>query len=257
MSSEFANFLQKQFRMPKRKESGILSPNFLLQCYAMNTKFLESKKGLLLQIFLVFLPPVFVLKSVYLFPAMVISLALAWGMIHLRNKTWKDVGFRKPERLGRLLLITLVATAILFPVSSAIIHVVKEITATAPNLEAFEILRGNPGALAGGLVIAWIFGAFIEELLFRGFLLNTLNELFSKEGCPQYLTWTAAVLITSVFTGIGHTYQGIVGMVGTGFIAVGFSAIYLLNRRNLWSCILAHGLYDTVAFVLVYKGIIV
>ena len=222
----------------------------------MNTKFWKSKTGLLLQIFLVFLPPAFLLKSIYLFPVILFSTALAWAMLRLQNKTWKDAGFRKPEYIGRLLFITLIALAVWFPLSSAVIHAVKTFTGTIPNLDAFRVIQDNVAALAAGLVIAWIFGAFFEELLFRGFLLNTVCEVFSKEGCPQWITWTCAVLITSVFAGVGHFYQGIVGMIGTGFIAIGFSIIYLMNRRNLWSCILAHGLYDTVAFVLVYKGMI-
>jgi len=216
----------------------------------------NSKPGLALQILIVFLPPVFVLQSVFLFPAMIVSLALAWIMLRRRGKTWKDVGFYKSAHPGRLLLITLIATVILFPVSHAAIRMVKIITASTPNLEAFGILHGNIAALAGGLVIAWIFGAFIEELLFRGFLLNTLYDLFSQKNCPHWITWMAAIVVTAIFTGTGHLYQGIVGMIGTGLIAIGFSAIYLLNRRNLWSCILAHGLYDTVAFVLVYLGIL-
>ena len=218
----------------------------------MNIKFIESWQGRLLQILIVFLPPVFFLKNVYLFLGMVLSLLLAWAMIRLQNKTWQDVGLRKPEHFGRLLLITLIATAILLPLSHVIIDAVKNLTGTVPNLEAFTVLRGNIAALAGGLVIAWICGAFIEELLFRGFLLNTLYNVLAKEGSLQWFTWSVAIFITSVFVGIGHSYQGIVGMVGTGFIAVGFSIIYLLNRRNLWSCILAHGLYDTVAFIQVY-----
>ena len=221
----------------------------------MNIKFIESWQGRLLQILIVFLPPVFFLKNVYLFLGMVLSLLLAWAMIRLQNKTWQDVGLRKPEHFGRLLLITLIATAILLPLSHVIIDAVKNLTGTVPNLEAFTVLRGNIAALAGGLVIAWIFGAFIEELLFRGFLLNTLYKVLAKEGSLQWFTWSVAIFITSVFVGIGHSYQGIVGMVGTGFIAVGFSIIYLLNRRNLWSCILAHGLYDTVAFIQVYAEV--
>jgi len=221
----------------------------------MNIKFIESWQGRLLQILIVFLPPVFFLKNVYLFLGMVLSLLLAWAMIRLQNKTWQDVGLRKPEHFGRLLLITLIATAILLPLSHVIIDAVKNLTGTVPNLEAFAVLRGNIAALAGGLVIAWIFGAFIEELLFRGFLLNTLYKVLAKEGSLQWFTWSVAIFITSVFVGIGHSYQGIVGMVGTGFIAVGFSIIYLLNRRNLWSCILAHGLYDTVAFIQVYAEV--
>lgn len=222
----------------------------------MSTHFWESKKGLLLQILLVFLPPVFVLKSVFLLPAMVVSLLLARGMLHLQNKTWRDVGFRKPKYLGRLLTITLFATVILFPLSSVVIQSARMLTNSVPNLEAFKVIQGNLVALTAGLVVAWIFGAFVEELLFRGFLLNTLAKLFSHSGNPLWISWIGAVFITSVFTGVGHFYQGIVGMLGTGFIALGFSAVYLLNRRNLWSCILAHGLYDTVAFTLVYAGIL-
>jgi len=220
------------------------------------TQFVNSKQGLLLQVILVLIPPVLFLKSAYLLLGLSLSLLMAWAMLRLRNRKWQDVGLKKPEHFGRLLFITLIAVAILLPLSSLAIHIVETLTESTPNLEAFEQIRGNIVALAGGLVIAWIFGALVEELLLRGFLLNTLHELFSYKNCPQRLTWTVAVLVTSVITGIGHCYQGIVGMVGTGLIAVGFSAIYLMNRRNLWSCILAHGLYNTVAFILVYRGIV-
>ena len=219
-------------------------------------QFINSKQGLGLQILLVLLPPILFLKSAYLLLGISFSLFLAWTMLRLRGKTWQDVGLRKPEHFGHLVFSTLIATAILLPLSSVAIHIVQTLTASTANLEAFEILRGKIVALAGGLVIAWIFGAFVEELLLRGFLLNTLFDLFSNKKCPQWLTWTVAVLVTSVITGMGHFYEGIVGMVGTGLIAVGFSAIYLMNRNNLWSSILAHGLYDTVAFILVFRGIV-
>ena len=224
---------------------------FISQCKKISC----TKWGLLLQIFLVFLPPIFFLKSAYLLLGLLFSTLLAWGMLRLRGKTWKDVGLCKPKHIGRMVFITLIATAILLPLSNFVKHGIIALTETVPNLEAFEAMQGNIVALAGGLAVAWIFGSFLEEFLFRGFLLNTLYELFSNKECPKWVTWTVAVLITSVFTGIGHFYQGIVGMIGTGFIAVGFASIYLINRRNLWSSILAHGLYDTVAFVLVYLAI--
>jgi membrane protease YdiL (CAAX protease family) len=150
----------------------------------------------------------------------------------------------------------LIATAILFPLSSVIKQVVINLTGTMPNLENFSAIHGNFTALAVGLLVAWFFGAFLEEFFFRGFLQNTLHTFCSKIGCPQWIAWTIAVLATSVCTGIGHFYQGITGMLTAGFIAIGFSVIYLINRRNLWASILAHGLYDTVAFLFVYWGII-
>ncbi|MDR0453950.1 MAG: CPBP family intramembrane metalloprotease [Deferribacteraceae bacterium] len=213
-----------------------------------------SKWGLLLQIVFVFLPPIFFFKSVYLLLGLLCSALLACGMLRLRGKTWKDIGFCKPKHIGRLVIITLITTVILLPLSNIVKRGIIALTGAAPNLKAFEVMQGNIAVLAGGLVIAWIAGAFLEEFLFRGFLLNTLYELFSSKDYPKWVILTVAVFVTSVFTGIGHFYQGIVGMIGTGFIAVGFAIIYLINRRNLWSCILAHGLYDTVAFILVYKA---
>lgn len=214
--------------------------------------------GLLLKILFVLLPPVFFLRSespLLLLLGLFLSTLLAWGMLRLRNKTWNDVGFRKPENIGRLVLVTLVATTVLIPLSFVAKHVVMIITETAPNLDVFKVIQGNIPALMAGLVTAWIFGAFLEEFLFRGFLQNSLAELLSIKGCPRWIAWTGAVLVTSVLTGIGHYYQGITGMVVAGFIAMGFSVIYLMNRRNLWSCILSHGLYDTGAFLLVYGGV--
>jgi len=221
-----------------------------------NTMFWYSKKGILLQVLIVLTPPVFFLKSSLLLLGLFFSALLAWGMLRLCNKKWKDVGLYNPENTGRLIFVTLIATAILFPLSSALKQVVINLTGAMPNLGNFSAIRGNFLALAVGLLVAWFFGAFLEEFLFRGYLQNTLHIFCSKVGCPQWVAWTIAILATSACTGIGHFYQGITGMLTAGFIAVGFSVIYLINRRNLWASILAHGVYDTVAFLFVYLGII-
>jgi hypothetical protein len=57
-----------------------------------NTIFWESKKGILLQVLLVLIPPVFFLKSPLLLLGLFFSTLLAWGMLRLRNKKWKDAG---------------------------------------------------------------------------------------------------------------------------------------------------------------------
>ena len=221
-----------------------------------DTIFWESKKGILLQVLLVLTPPVFFLKSPLLLLGLFFSTLLAWGMLRLCNKQWKDAGLYKPKSIGRLLFVTFLATVILFPLSSVIKQVVINLTGAMPDLENFSAIHGNFLALAVGLLIAWFFGAFLEEFFFRGYLQNTLHTFCSKVGCPQWTAWTIAILSTSVCTGIGHFYQGITGMLTAGFIAIGFSIIYLINRRNLWASIFAHGVYDTVAFLFVYWGII-
>ena len=221
----------------------------------IHPRFLEMRTGHIMQILIVFLPVVFVLRSIWLLVGLCLSTLLAWGMLRLCGKTWRDVGLRKPDDIRRLLYVTVIATMVLIPVSFAAKRMVMAITQTAPNLAAFQTIHGNFMALAVGLVVAWLFGAFLEELLFRGFLQNWLAQLFAGKGGPAWPAWTGAVLATSVVTGLGHCYQGMTGMLVAGFIAVGFSAIYLVNHRNLWASILSHGLYDTVALLLIYYGV--
>ena len=53
-----------------------------------------------------------------------------------------------------------------------------------------------------------------EELLFRGFLLGVLLELFDRRGVSHSATW--AVLISAAAFGVGHL--GNLGYVETAFV---------------------------------------
>jgi membrane protease YdiL (CAAX protease family) len=63
-----------------------------------------------------------------------------------------------------------------------------------------------------------------------------------------------SLLITSILVGLGHAYQGVTGMVNTGIVGSYLGMLYMCSRRNLWTSILTHGLYDTAAFVLLFFG---
>ncbi|MCA9098036.1 MAG: CPBP family intramembrane metalloprotease, partial [Planctomycetaceae bacterium] len=75
-------------------------------------------------------------------------------------------------------------------------------------------------------------------------------------GFPSDKTkWAISLFVTSILVGIGHAYQGLTGMILTAVIGFGFGLVYLANKRNLWSSILTHGFYDTIAFLLLFAGI--
>ena len=83
-----------------------------------------------------------------------------------------------------------------------------------------------------------------EEILFRGFLTRYLTT--TAFHLPLY----AAVLITAVFFGLNHIYQGNKGIIQTAVVGLALSAIYLLTG-NLFLCILLHALLDLlVVFVM-------
>ncbi len=116
------------------------------------------------------------------------------------------------------------------------------------DISRFDSIRGNVGALVGTLVVVWLTAAFAEEVIFRGFLMGRLARLFGG----SRLAWTASLLISSVLFGALHLYQGPAGVLGTGTAGLVLGLIYLVSGRNLWVCILTHGITDSISLVLIF-----
>ncbi len=81
-----------------------------------------------------------------------------------------------------------------------------------------------------------------EEITFRGLFIA------AGVGLLHVPAWVAALLSAVVF-GIGHRYQGVRGMVGTGVLGVTFAALYLVSG-NLLIPIVMHVLIDVLALVI-------
>jgi len=99
-------------------------------------------------------------------------------------------------------------------------------------------------------LLAWTAVAFGEEMMYRAFLINQLGELFQGNKLRKVL----ALLLSAVFFGLVHFYQGPIGMIITGLTGLIFGVIYMWSGRNLWVTIIAHGLVNTLSFVLVFFG---
>ena len=83
----------------------------------------------------------------------------------------------------------------------------------------------------------------IEEIAFRGFLLDWMRRRFS---------WAWAVLIVSVVFGIAH---GPMAAIQTGFIGLiaGWLRVW---TGNLWASLLLHGANNGIAITLLSLGLI-
>ena len=84
-----------------------------------------------------------------------------------------------------------------------------------------------------------------EELLMRGFILNTLKDLIGN----SKIAWALALIIQAVIFGFMHSYHGSQGMVITGLIALSFGIFYLVAKRKLFPVIFAHAVFDTLTMV--------
>lgn len=182
----------------------------------------------------------------------VFLLLLGWLSLWLRQKGWKNIGMNQPSSWGRTLLAGLGISAIyqLFSISM-LVPVLHRITNTTIDLSQFDSLHGDFAILVVWLIVSWTLAAFGEEMAYRGYFLNRLADLFGK----NQLGWGIGVIISSALFGVGHIYQGVVGVIETFIFGTVMACLYLASKRNLWLPILVHGMNDTIGFLLIFLGL--
>jgi membrane protease YdiL (CAAX protease family) len=180
-------------------------------------------------------------------------LVVAAVFVQWRGPGWRGVGLSRPQNAARLLAVG-VTVGVGYQFLG--LYVVEPVTARMttgelPDVSAFRPLVGDETRLAFWLAMSWTLAAFMEELVYRGWLTTRLAELgrFSTGG------WIAGVLGSSGLFGLIHLYQGASGMIATGLTGLVFASVYLATGRNLWASILAHGFLDTAGFVMIYFGV--
>ncbi|MGA7630504.1 MAG: CPBP family intramembrane glutamic endopeptidase [Terriglobales bacterium] len=122
------------------------------------------------------------------------------------------------------------------------------LVAKPPTLDAFRPLQQSRIKLLLGIVLAWFLGGFLEELVFRGIILQSIESLLSARLTPPLAT-AIAVCAAAVGAGLTHLYQGLRAAIIITQLSVLFGCLFVVSGHNLWAVILCHGLYDTIAFV--------
>jgi uncharacterized protein len=119
-----------------------------------------------------------------------------------------------------------------------------------PDLEGFRALTGNLKLTLIFLALAWILAAFGEEMVYRGYLMNRVADLLNRT--PR--AWIVSLIIVHVGFGLAHVHQGLTGVIDEGLMGLLLGLIYLGTGRNLSVPIIAHGVQDSIDFVLIFLG---
>jgi uncharacterized protein len=122
--------------------------------------------------------------------------------------------------------------------------VANHLSGEEQDLSAFDGLEGDLGMLVGLLVLSWTLAAFGEELAYRGYLLTRLREALGG-GRAGLLV---GVVGSSVLFGLGHTEQGLIGVLVVSLDAVAWSVLRI-HYGTLWASVLAHGFNNTMGFI--------
>mgnify|MGYP000868816298 FL=1 len=177
---------------------------------------------------------------------------IGWLSLRLRKMNWSHIGFSRPVNWAHTIGISIIA-AILFQMLSigVLVPLIQKITNEPLDLSQFEQLRSNWSLFIVALIASWTYAAFVEELVYRGYLLNRFKDFFGNTN----IGWLFGVIASSILFGFSHIYQGVSGITETFLSALIMSALYFVGKRNLWIPILTHGIKDTIGFTLIFLGL--
>jgi membrane protease YdiL (CAAX protease family) len=211
----------------------------------------QSKWLILVELLIVGL--IFVADAKHLIPFSKTPFLLAFGWISLRVRKlrWHDVGLSRYKSWGKTLAYGLaVGLALeafqLFISQPLLVRVLKK----QPDLELFRALNGDVKWTLIAIAGAWTLAAFGEEMVYRGYLMNRVADLMNR----TRWAWVVSLIAVHIGFGLAHAYQGITGIIDEGLAGFLFGVIYLRNGRNLAVPVIAHGLGDTIDFLLIFLG---
>ncbi len=176
---------------------------------------------------------------------------LGWVSLWLRKVGWRGVGLARPASWPRTIALG-VGVGVLLQVLSEYVTepLITALTGHVADMSEFQSLVGNWKLALLYFVLVWTWAAFGEEMTYRGYVLNRTADSLGR----TRLGWMVGLLFVTGLFGFGHSYQGLAGVLDTGIHGLIFGVVYLASGRNLWASVIAHGVCDTVAIVMIFFG---
>lgn len=167
------------------------------------------------------------------YPLFAVTLALA--VIAVRRGGLGAIGL--DFRLSWWWLPILAVIGIVARIAMSIVSGILKDASGAPAADQSRFETTSVPEVLLLIATAWIIGAMAEEVLHRGVILPWLARIFGE----TWIAWTGAVIVGSLFFGIGHLYQGWAGVIGAAGGAMVWSLLYLVSKRSVWPGVIGHG----------------
>lgn len=181
-------------------------------------------------------------------PGFIFGIALALITLWSGGWDWAYFGFNRTNyreaihtALFYTLWIILLNDIILDPLLFAI-------TQKTVDISALDGIKGNILTYMIFLLFMWIVAAFGEEFFYRGYIMKRIAVLLGDTN----KSWIVALFINVFLFAFVHAYQGMIGIISTGFVGLILSIAFYRNRTKLLIPILIHGFYDSYGITLIY-----
>jgi len=187
-----------------------------------------------------------------LYLGMILALAAVWVVSKMRGISWSYFGLARPKSWGRTILLGIGMTLVFLVAATLLSQLIKLVFQTPEaDLSRFAPLHGNLPNLIINVVALWFTAGFLEEFLWRGYLMNRLIDL---QGKNTRLAWTISLVGSAIIFGLAHAYQGLGGVIKISAVGLLLGGGFLAVRRNLWPLIIVHVVIDTISMVQHYFG---
>ena len=109
-----------------------------------------------------------------------------------------------------------------------------------PSLRSLQpMIKGYGFATLFGLFLT---GTFLEEVFYRGYLIERMAILTRHRWIAAFASWLLFTLVHLKFFGLGPT-------IDTSVISAALVLLYL-KEKSIWPCIVVHGINDALAFLI-------
>src|SRR2546428_659660 len=128
-----------------------------------------------------------------------VPILLVLGLVSVRSRdgSFSEIGFKRAESWGKILVIALAAAGLRILLGDLVIEPLTAKFWPAPIAPAHaNEITGNPRVAAIALVIVWTFAAFGEEIGYRGYLVKRGSDAF---GGSLAANWIAVFGVSILF----------------------------------------------------------
>lgn len=179
-----------------------------------------------------------------LIPLVLIILGLGWSA--------QDIGLQAPALLWLFAPISLILVVVVY----AQVFYIRRLGRTVEGRVQLRQSMSGPLHMLprtpkerGLWFLLSLTAGVCEEILYRGFLPAYLVHIFP--GVPFWL----AIVIAAVLFGIGHIYQKLTGVLGTGAMGLLFGLLYFFSGSLILPMIV-HALFDMRLLLVDVPGIV-
>lgn len=178
---------------------------------------------------------------------LLISIYAGSVMVSGHSRT-AEFGATPPHSWPTAIALAIGWTALMLAYSPVADWIASRFVAAPPTLQAFRAIQQSTLKLIGGILIAWVLGGILEEFVFRGVVVTAVDAALAPT-LSQPSATAVAVILAALGAGVVHWYQGPRAMIIITQLSVLFGVLYVISGYNLFTVMLCHGFYDTIAFI--------